>query len=114
MDSSIDASCFVQIEPRSTSERFGRFVLLWYVPLVAAFQAFAILAARLGELHLGTEVAALGTLLGHWFVPDDEVAVLVRARIERGAALARAPLHELTAVLRAEDPRWHRSRSSAF
>src|SRR5690242_18229440 len=81
------------------------------IPLVAALEALAVLASRFRELHLGAEVAALGALLRHGLVPDDEVAAVVSTGIERGAALARAALDELAAVLWTEDARWHRARA---
>src|SRR5690242_7269573 len=96
-----------------TSTRL-RVFLLRHVPLVAALQTFAIPAARFRELHLRAEVAAFRTLLGDRLVPDDEIAALVRACIERSATLARAPLHELSAILRAEDARGHRPRAAAL
>src|SRR5437870_9130732 len=60
------------------------------VPLVAALHALPEIAARLRELHLGAHEAAFGTLLRHRLVPGDEIAVLVRARVERRAPFARA------------------------
>src|SRR5439155_8022438 len=84
------------------------------VPFVAALEAFAEVSARLGEFHLRAEIAALGTLLRDRLVPDDEVAVVVGAGVERGAALLRAPLDDLAAVLGAKDPGGHRARSATL
>src|SRR6476646_2316318 len=96
------------------SQRLRRIFLLRHVPLVAALETLAVLATRLGELHLGTEIAALRTLLGDGFVPHDEITIRVRAGIERRATLARPTLDQLAAVFRAEDARWHRARSTTF
>src|SRR5206468_9759926 len=95
---------------RLAGERLRGIFLLRHVPFVAALEALAIFSARLRELHLSTELAALRTLLGDGLVPHDEVAAVVRAGVERRAALARAALHELTAILRAEHARRHRPR----
>src|SRR3954471_1401116 len=97
-----------------TGQRLCRIFLLRDVPLVAALEALAVLAARFGELHLRAHVSALGTLLRHGLVPHDEVAALVGAGIERRAALPRAALHELTAVLGTEDTRGHRARTATL
>src|SRR3954469_12857519 len=85
-----------------------------HIPLVATLEALPEIAARLGELHLGAHVTAFRTGLGHGLVPRDEVAGLVAARVERGAALLRAALHQLAAVLRAEHTRGHGARASAL
>src|SRR5438094_5703905 len=95
-------------------QRFSRIVLLRHVPLVAALVTLAVLATRLRELHLGADIPALRTFLGDGLVPHHEIAALVRARVERRAALARAALHELTAVLGAEHASRHRARPAAF
>src|SRR5207249_5104197 len=68
----------------------------------------------LRELHFRAHEAALGTFLVHRLVPGDEVARLVRARIERGAAFARAPLHQLAAVLGTEDAGRHGLRAATL
>src|SRR5215208_5905452 len=70
------------------------------VPLVAALEVFAVVAARLVELRIGAHVAALGARLGDRLVPADEVAVrVVLSPVERLPALLRAPLRESPAVL---------------
>src|SRR5690348_11162631 len=99
---------------RLPSECLRWIVLLGHVPLVLALETLAEFAARFGELHLGAEVGALGALVRHGLVPDDEIAALVRARVERGAAFARAALHELAAILGAEHARGHRPRAATL
>src|SRR5258705_2044460 len=85
-----------------------------HIPLVPAFQTLPEIAARLGELHLGAHIAALGTGLRHWLVPRHEVAGLVRAGVERRAPLLGATLDELAAVLRAEHARGHGARAATL
>src|SRR5687767_1734578 len=83
--------------PALTRERrfFGLGLgLLRRVPLVAALQAFPVIAARLRGFHLGTDEPAVRALLVDRLVPRHEVARLVRAGVERGPTLAGAALHE--------------------
>src|SRR4051812_46169295 len=95
-------------------QRLRGIFLLRHVPLVTALETLSILAARLRELHLGAEIAALGTFLRDRLVPHHEVAAVVRAGVERRAALLRATLHQLTAILRTEDAGGHRARAAAL
>src|SRR4051812_33173250 len=66
-----------------------RFLVLRRVPFVAALEALPEIAARFRELHLRAHVAAFRTRLRYRLVPRHEIAIVVRARIEGGAALAR-------------------------
>src|SRR6185503_1104208 len=98
-------------------ERLGileRLVGLRRVPFVTALETLPEIAARFRRLHLGADVSALRTLLGDGLVPRHEIAILIRARVERGAALARATLHQLAAVLRTEDAGRHGARAATL
>src|SRR3712207_1764334 len=79
---------------------------LRHVPLVRALEALPVLAARLVGFGLRPEVAALRARLLHRLVPDHEVAVLVRAGVERRTALARAALDDVATVFRTAHSRW--------
>ena len=63
-------------EALDRDRRFGvdRILSRRRIPLVAALEALPEIAAGLGELHLGADVAALRTDFGHRLVPDDEIA----------------------------------------
>src|SRR5689334_21003629 len=77
-----------------------------YIPLIATFDALPELTPGLVRLHFRTQVPAFRALLRHGLVPAHEVAVrVVRTAVERLPSLLGSPLGDLTAVLRADDPR---------
>src|SRR5688500_2000933 len=43
------------------------------IPFIGALEALPVAPASLARLRLGSQVAALGTLLEHRLVPDDEI-----------------------------------------
>src|SRR5262245_21237073 len=97
-------------------DRLGVFGLLRLrrIPLVSAFETLPEIATRLRVFHLRSDEAALRTLLVHRLVPSDEIAVLVRARVERRSTFSRTTLDELTAVLRTEHTRRQRPRPTTL
>src|SRR5687767_5070392 len=89
--------------PNDGSNRYGFLIAGNHVPLVAALQALAELASRLGALRLRALEPALGALLGHRAVPGDEIAGRVVRAAEEDLAATRAAFGEIPAILRAFD-----------
>ena len=85
------------------------------VPLVAALEALPVVAARLVATSSRRRRSRTPDTSPHRLVPADEVAVrIVRAAVERLAALLRATLGDLAAVLRTHDARGHRARAATL
>src|SRR5687767_15983636 len=89
--------------PDDGSNRYGFLIAGNHVPLVAALQALAELASRLGALRLRALEPALWALLGHRAVPGDEIAGGIVRASEEDLAAPRSALGEITAILRAFD-----------
>src|SRR5690348_10612872 len=95
--------------PRQRRRRIDRLLDLRRIPLVAALEAFAEIAASLRRLHLSADEPTLRTLLVDRLVPRDEITVVIRTCIKCRSAFLRAAFDELTAVFRAEHARRHRA-----
>src|SRR6185437_2359379 len=86
-----------------------------HIPLVATLEAAAVFAARLGGTRFGADVAAFGARIRNRFVPRDEIAVrVVRAPVEGAAALLRAELDQVPAILRAFHTDGERTRTATL
>src|SRR5207247_61105 len=73
------------------------------------------LSPRLGELRLGTNIAALRTRLGDRLVPNHKIALrVVGAAVERLPSLLGAADGDVTTILRTLHPSRHRARAATF